>query len=115
MFVGKHGIYATKKFNLTRDEEMVVQNFQQELSLLSELQHPNIIEILGHRKELNVMYLFMEMFDGNLYMFIKELKSIWFSAHEVKKYCRQILGALNVVHKKGIAHRDIKVINLLRD
>ncbi|PIA60088.1 hypothetical protein AQUCO_00400758v1 [Aquilegia coerulea] len=91
------------------------QNLQ-EVKLLCEIDHPNIIElkelVLG---EAGVLYLVFEYMDCNLGKLIRDKGEgeRFFSEFEIRNYCFQILKGLDYMHKHGNFHCDLKPDNIL--
>ena len=97
----------------TTDSDFI-KRFNTEAQSAANLQHPNIVAIydVGHEEENNLYYIVMELIKG------KTLKQIinkdgvisWKWAVNI---AIQIASALEVAHKNGIVHRDIKPHNIM--
>lgn len=92
----------------------VSRNFKREAKLLQMVHHPNIIQLYEVIETDNSYYLVTELCSGGELM-----KHIYRKGHlsedETRKYIRQIVSAVDHLHKSGIIHRDLKVENLLLD
>lgn len=97
----------------TTDSDFI-KRFNTEAQSAANLQHPNIVAIydVGHEEENDLYYIVMELIKG------KTLKQIinkdgvisWKWAVNI---AIQIASALEVAHKNGIVHRDIKPHNIM--
>jgi len=76
------------------------------------LSHPNIVTIYDVLESNDLAYIFMEFVDGPS---LKEAmrRSAPPSREQVLSFLRQIAGALDYAHRKGIIHRDIKPANIM--
>lgn len=87
------------------------RRLHQELSLVSRLQHPNVIAIYDAGDYEDGFYLVMEFFDeGSLY---DRLKYGGISLEEALRVSSQIASALDYTHQQGVVHRDVKPQNIL--
>lgn len=90
-----------------------VYQLEQEISLLSQFQHENIVQYLGTEKDDNRLYIFLELVTkgslANLYQKYQLRDS------QVSAYTRQILSGLMYLHRRNVVHRDIKCANILVD
>ncbi|KAI9348210.1 kinase [Obelidium mucronatum] len=83
-----------------------------EISLLRELQHPNVVNYLGFDVHENLVSVFLEYVDGG------SLASILsrfgkFEYEMAQSFTCQILCGLEYLHDRCIIHRDIKGANIL--
>ena len=109
-------IYAMKQIDLSKvgsDKER--QLCKQEISLLEQLNHPNINKYYKTIFKNNCLYIIMEFMDnGDISGFINAHKKFKkpVREEEVWNILLQCMNALSYIHKKKIIHRDIKPANL---
>lgn len=85
---------------------------QREIKILKTLKHPNIIRLHEVYFELDHYYLVTEMMKGGeLFNRIVEKKS--YCEMESKNLAKSLFNAISHCHSKKIAHRDLKLENLL--
>ena len=90
----------------------MTQNLKKEISLLTTLKHPNIVEGYAVLASKTKVFLFMEYIDGgDMHTMLSERKK--FSEKEAKKFFVSLMSCLDYCHEKGIYHRDLKLENLL--
>lgn len=88
------------------------KKFMKEISVLKELEHPNIIKIFEYYIDEHYHYIVTELVTGGeLYDTIVKFQK--FNEKKAAYIMLQILSALNYLHSKGIVHRDIKPENIL--
>ena len=101
------------KDEFTTDTEFV-KRFNTEAQAAASLSHPNIVSIfdVGHEEENNLYYIVMELIQGKTLKEIinSERKLTWKWAVNI---AMQIASALEIAHKNGIVHRDIKPHNII--
>ncbi|KAJ4793799.1 protein kinase family protein [Rhynchospora pubera] len=86
---------------------------EQEVSLLSRLQHENIVQYYGTDRRDGKLYIFLELVtQGSLASLYRRYR---FQDSQVSAYTRQILNGLSYLHHRNILHRDIKCANILVD
>ncbi|XP_022993052.1 mitogen-activated protein kinase kinase kinase 1-like [Cucurbita maxima] len=108
--------FALKEVSLLDEDSQGRQSIlqlQQEISLLSEFEHENIVQYYGTHSDGSKLYIFLELVSQgsllNLYQRTNLLDSI------VSAYTRQILSGLKYLHERNVVHRDIKCANILVD
>ena len=103
-----------KKFTANPRAKKYLDN---EINILKEVDHPNIIKLYEVQETTQYYYLVMELCNGGglstcLEDHIKKTKKP-FPEEVVQYLMRQIVSGLNYLHKKNILHRDIKLDNIL--
>ncbi|XLR34333.1 hypothetical protein S83_062233 [Arachis hypogaea] len=96
-----------------------MEDFCNEISILSRLRHPNVILFLGactKPPHLSMVTEYMEM--GSLYYLIhlsgQNKKLSWRRRLKMlRDICRQVLSGLMCIHRMKIVHRDLKSANCL--
>lgn len=99
------------------NEESALKDNKNELMVMETVRHPYVIPLYCHFivKGPNIckLYIFMEFADGgNLYKYLQKQKKLPSEAKS-KLYFAQIVSGINHIHSFHIAHRDIKLANIL--
>eukprot|EP01028_Stygiella_incarcerata_P007214 TRINITY_DN296_c0_g3_i1.p1 TRINITY_DN296_c0_g3~~TRINITY_DN296_c0_g3_i1.p1 ORF type:complete len:595 (-),score=129.63 TRINITY_DN296_c0_g3_i1:105-1832(-) len=102
-------VKVCKKANLS---PKLLASLDLEISILQELDHPNVVQLLMvHRSERHI-YLVMEYCrGGDLARFMKN--NAPFSEEICYKFMKDIANAIHSLHVRDIVHRDLKPQNLL--
>lgn len=105
-------VYAVKvvvKGKLTQEDELALKD---EITILTELSHPNIIRLYDVYDEPQYYYLITEIVRGGE-LFDRVVAKSYYSEKEARDVCKILLGALEYCHDQSVAHRDLKPENLL--
>ena len=87
----------------------------QEVCLLKNIKHPNIVKYINSTIENRILYLVLEYCqEGDLSQHIEFCiqQRVHFPEQLIAYWSLQILSALDYLHKKNIMHRDIKAKNV---
>jgi len=88
-----------------------------EITILKNLDHPNIVKLKEVKKTKKHFYLVMEYCNGGeLQSFLdkyQEKNKHAFTEEIVQYLMRQIMSAMYYLHSRNIMHRDIKLENIL--
>jgi cyclin-dependent kinase len=127
-------IVALKKIRLEAEDEGVPSTAIREISLLKEMNDPNIVRLLnivhadGHK-----LYLVMEFLDLDLKKYMESLpvsqggrgkplpegshmlSTLGMGPDIVKKFMSQLCDGVRYCHSHRVLHRDLKPQNLLID
>ncbi|PSN34254.1 Serine/threonine-protein kinase Nek8 [Blattella germanica] len=96
---------------LTVKEEQGAYN---EINVMSQLKHPNVISYHHWFMENRILCIVMEYaVGGSLQNFIKQRENYLISEPDVVYLLSQLVHGLHYIHKRGIMHRDLKPSNIL--
>lgn len=94
--------------------EQIRELFLDEVRLLVPIQHPNIVRVHDCFHENDTAYMVMELVRGRtLSTYVKARGPL--APQEALRFLAQLGLALEVVHKRGLVHRDVKSENVLVD
>ena len=87
---------------------------KQEVDILSNMDHPNIVKYFGIFEDDYFIHIVMEYLKGQDLSKIISLKNYTdFNENQMGQIIHQLLKALSFIHSKNIIHRDIKPENIL--
>lgn len=93
--------------------EKAVELFRQEAVRLSELQHPQIPELLDYFEQENQLYLVEEWIVGQTLAQELQQQGV-FSETQIWELLKDLLPVLQFIHVRQVIHRDIKPENIMR-
>lgn len=111
----KDNLYAIKTLKKAGISTIAYNRLIDEVSILSRLDHPNIVKYYETFEDNYYVHIVMEYLSGdNLLKFISEKqKEENFHESDISKLLRYLLKALVFIHNQNIVHRDIKPENIL--
>jgi len=89
-----------------------LERFHREAEAIARLSHPNIVPLHFAGQSADLVYLAMQLVEGeSLADRLAREKTL--PVADVVRILREVAGALDLAHRRGIVHRDIKPANIL--
>lgn len=116
---GTKELFATKKVKKSMVmTEKVKKYFNNELFILKNVNHPNIVKLYDIKQTMNNFYLVFDLCNGGglsncLERYKKKHDGKPFPENIVQHLMKQIVSGMKYLHNKKILHRDIKLDNIL--
>lgn len=106
-------ILALKKIRLEAEDEGIPSTAIREISLLKQLQHPNIVrlyDVVHSEKKLTLVF---EYLDQDLKKYLDNAGDSGLDPATIKSFLWQLLQGIAYCHQHRVLHRDLKPQNLL--
>ncbi|XVF16976.1 hypothetical protein REPUB_Repub10bG0077200 [Reevesia pubescens] len=108
---------AIKEVRVVSDDQTSKESLKQlnqEINLLSQLSHPNIVRYYGSELGEEALSVYLEYVSGgSIHKLLQEYGA--FKEPVIQNYTRQLLSGLAYLHGRNTVHRDIKGANILVD
>ncbi|CAF1313077.1 unnamed protein product [Adineta ricciae] len=89
-------------------------NLRREAAMMQRMSHPNIVQLHEVMETENSYYIVLDLVHGT--EFVKYLtKKRQLDENETRKYIRQIVSAVDHMHRANVVHRDLKLQNFMLD
>lgn len=89
-----------------------ISRLRQEAEIMASLKHNNIVQYIALHEDANYIYIIQELCEGgDLFSHISQLRR--YTSSDAAYLARQLLAAVNHLHKHNLLHRDIKPDNIL--
>lgn len=107
--------YAVKCLDLGLVEtEEGLQQLREEIAIMCQLDHPNIVRLEEVYESASEIYLVQELcVGGELFDRLDEQPDYHYTESQCAKLVKQMLCSVRYCHSKGIIHRDLKLENFL--
>lgn len=108
--------YAIKMLNKKEVKAEKLQQLSQEIKIMINLDHPNILRLIECFETTDQLFLVLELCKGGeLLERLHAQEECKFPEKVVCRYIYTILSAVRYCHKHSIIHRDLKLENFLFD
>eukprot|EP00919_Chromeraceae_sp_WS-2016_P008351 GHVR01019726.1.p1 GENE.GHVR01019726.1~~GHVR01019726.1.p1 ORF type:complete len:298 (-),score=63.99 GHVR01019726.1:209-1102(-) len=105
-------VFALKKIRLEAEDEGIPSTAIREISLLKELQHPNIVRLCDVIHTERKLTLVFEYLDQDLKKLLDQCEK-GLEPETMKSFLYQLLRGVAYCHQHRVLHRDLKPQNLL--
>ena len=104
--------YAIKILNKEKLKSQTKTTLFNEIEIMSQLKHPNIVYVEKILEDQQNFYIIMEYCEkGELFDYIVKKQRL--SPIEASMFFYQIINGVEYIHSQGLVHRDLKPENLL--
>lgn len=106
--------YAMKSIILNRMKRELLEDLRNEIELLKQCDHPNIIKLYEYYEDEYRIYLVLELCTGGeLYERLADQSTRHYGEKEAARLVSKMLSAICYCHRKNISHRDLKLENFI--
>ncbi|XP_057417745.1 mitogen-activated protein kinase kinase kinase 3-like [Lotus japonicus] len=107
-------IKEVKVFSDDKTSKECLKQLNQEINLLNQFSHPNIVQYYGSELGEESLSVYLEYVSGgSIHKLLQEYGA--FKEPVIQNYTRQIVSGLAYLHSRNTVHRDIKGANILVD
>lgn len=106
-------LVALKKIRLESEDEGTPSTAVREISILKQLQHPNIVQLLDVIHTETSLTLVFEYLDQDLKNYLDACGEKGIDDYTIKSFLYQLLQGIAYCHLHRVLHRDLKPQNLL--
>jgi len=106
-------IVALKKIRLESEDEGTPSTAVREISILKQLQHPNIVQLYDVVHTETSLTLIFEYMDQDLKNYLDACGDKGIDEYTIKSFLYQLLQGIAHCHQQRVLHRDLKPQNLL--
>jgi hypothetical protein len=86
-----------------------LRQLRDEISIMCQLDHPNIVRIEEVYASTDTIYLLQELcLGGDLFERLDEQPDVHYTEAQCAKLVKQMVSAVRYLHSKGVVHRDLK-------
>ena len=93
------------------EKPRVRARFEAEARTMAVLDHPSIVRVYDVGSNDETAWIVMELLEGG--SLLQKIGSTGISVEDCLRYTARVLEALDVAHRHGVVHRDIKPHNVL--
>ncbi|KAJ1719905.1 hypothetical protein LPJ53_005408 [Coemansia erecta] len=105
-------VVAMKIINKTGRKLVEIETYREEMRLLTQLEHRNIIRLIEYFETDTDIYIVLEHCTCDLSVYLKQ-RGGFLRMEEVRGIALQLVAALGYLHSLGVVHHDIKLPNAL--
>jgi serine/threonine protein kinase len=108
----RHAVTGTKVAVKVVEKSKIQMGQYEEITLMRRAKHRNVVKLLDVIETKSKVFLALEhLAGGELFHYARDKHRL--SEDEARRYWKQIVSAVAYLHCSGIAHRDLKLENLM--
>jgi hypothetical protein len=111
--IDNHNEVAVKIIRKTKMEDVDLECTRREVSILQITEHPHIIKMKSFYENYEYIYIIQELFPSTDLFDYLQNHEFNIAEDSAKIIMKQLISAVDYLHKIGIVHRDIKPENIL--
>lgn len=104
--------YAVKVVNKKQADRGLLAQLRKEVAIHRKLVHKRVVQLVDAYESKTKMYLVLELVDGGM-LLDRLITAKKFMEQDARRVMKQLLDGLNYLHSQGVAHRDLKLDNIL--
>ena len=105
--------YAVKVVDRRKVRNKQHQLLVNEIEIMSEIQHPNVVKLITGTKTRSNFYIVMEYCNGGDLRGFIDARGGFLLEHEARLVLRQLVQGLAGIRVQNVMHRDLKLPNVL--
>ncbi|KKK12621.1 hypothetical protein AOCH_002321, partial [Aspergillus ochraceoroseus] len=107
-------VFAMKVVRSEMSQKKMQEKFRTELQIHSKMRHPHIVGFHRAFAFDKCIYVILELCpNGSIMDMVRKRRCL--TVPEVRRFMVQLCGAVKYLHKRNVAHRDLKMGNLFLD
>eukprot|EP01129_Flabellula_baltica_P017017 TRINITY_DN929_c0_g2_i3.p1 TRINITY_DN929_c0_g2~~TRINITY_DN929_c0_g2_i3.p1 ORF type:complete len:392 (+),score=74.25 TRINITY_DN929_c0_g2_i3:579-1754(+) len=103
--------FAVKMIDISKHSRSDLKKLQREIEIMSKLDSEHIIKFHDTFFDSEHMFIILELAKSELFDFVVERDHL--TEDQTRNIIKQLLKGVDHMHKKGVAHRDLKLENIL--
>lgn len=104
--------YAGKSVSKASIDEALLDDLRQEITVLKQMDHPNVVKLYEVYESQTEIYLVMELCTGGE-LYDALIGKEKYGENDAAVIFYQMVAAVNYVHSMNLAHRDLKLENFI--
>lgn len=107
-------MYIRHNTKLVQNSEQLQEHIKREITILTKINHPNVVKLHYVTKTQSNLYMFLEYCkDGDLAHYLETKQDKRLSELEAVIFFKHVISGFRALYEEKVIHRDIKPSNIL--